>query len=341
MPDQTLSLLSSLPGTVRIGPVRAVPAQLQAFGVEPRQVLSEVGLSPQVFASPDNRIPYTTLGQLFDACVRHTGCGHFGLLVGERFELGCLGILGEQMRNAPSVGVALSSLIRHLQVQDRGAAPMLIEVSPSLSLLGYGVYHHNLALTKPIHDAAMAMAYRLLRELCGTTWQPHLVQFNCALPEDVQVWRRLFGCTPYFDREPPGVLFDSSWLQHSIADADPRLYARADASLEKALSGMGLGERVERILLHLLPSGQASAASVAFELGISERSLRRHLEAEGCKLQQLISQTRYEMARQLLRSTRLPITAIAAALQYEDVTAFSRAFKHRSGVSPLRWRRLQ
>jgi AraC-like DNA-binding protein len=42
--------------------------------------------------------------------------------------------------------------------------------------------------------------------------------------------------------------------------------------------------------------------------------------------ERLINQTRYELARQLLQNTDLPVSGIAAALQYANPNAFSRAF---------------
>lgn len=332
------SPIPSLPGHLRIAPLLDIPELLLSFGVSPDPLFKEVGLALRVFGNPDNRIDYAALARLLDACVRHTGCAHFGLLVGECFALSRLGIVGELLRNAPNVGAALGGLARHLQVHDRGAAPVLIDVSPSQCLLGYSVYHHDLFDTAQIQDTALAMACRLLRELCGPAWQARRVNFSRARPAAIQAYRGLFGCKLQFDAQMPGVIFDRRWLDQPIAAADPAVFARISATLEAARIDMGLGEQVERILLHLLPAGQASAASISRELGISERTLRRRLEAEGSKLQQLISQTRYEMARQLLLCTHLPVAGIAASLQYDDANAFSRAFKRWAGISPLRWR---
>jgi len=40
----------------------------------------------------------------------------------------------------------------------------------------------------------------------------------------------------------------------------------------------------------------------------------------------------------LLRNTQLPVTHIAAALQYADANAFSRAFRQWTGRTPSAWR---
>ncbi|NCC28537.1 MAG: AraC family transcriptional regulator, partial [Gammaproteobacteria bacterium] len=49
-------------------------------------------------------------------------------------------------------------------------------------------------------------------------------------------------------------------------------------------------------------------------------------------------QTRYEIACQLLRDTRLATQDVASALGYADVTAFARAFRCWSETTPAAWR---
>lgn len=168
-------------------------------------------------------------------------------------------------------------------------------------------------------------------------WQARRVNFSRARPAAIQAYRGLFGCKLQFDAQMPGVIFDRRWLDQPIAAADPAVFARISATLEAARIDMGLGEQVERILLHLLPAGQASAASISRELGISERTLRRRLEAEGSKLQQLISQTRYEMARQLLLCTHLPVAGLPHPCNTMTPMPFPR-LQRWAGISLLRWR---
>jgi AraC-like DNA-binding protein len=85
-------------------------------------------------------------------------------------------------------------------------------------------------------------------------------------------------------------------------------------------------------------SGTSSAESVALLFGIHERTLRKRLATEGTSLQQLVSQTRYELAKQLLENTQLPISEIASALHFADAAVFSRAFRNWSKTSPSDWR---
>jgi AraC-like DNA-binding protein len=77
---------------------------------------------------------------------------------------------------------------------------------------------------------------------------------------------------------------------------------------------------------------------VARLFGISERTLRQKLQAEGTSMQRLLAQTRFELARHLLLNTRQPMSLIAAALCYADSAVFSRAFHAWAGMGPKAWR---
>jgi len=86
-------------------------------------------------------------------------------------------------------------------------------------------------------------------------------------------------------------------------------------------------------------SGHSDARGIAELFSVSERSLRRRLADEGSSLQALVAEVRLTIARQLLEETRMPISEIAAALDYADLTAFSRAFRGWTGKPPGEWRR--
>jgi len=52
-----------------------------------------------------------------------------------------------------------------------------------------------------------------------------------------------------------------------------------------------------------------------------------------------LSEIRFEIARQLLGDTKVPLGQIAAALGYTEAGAFTRAFRRWSGQTPGAWRK--
>ena len=327
-------------GEVRIGPVAAIPDVLIRLGVTSSLPFVRAGVPLSTFKNPENRIAFEALGRLFSECSTLTGCGHFGLLVGERFELNGLGAIGYLMRNSTTVGEALRALLLHLYLHDRGAVPILINLDESYVLLGYSIYRHGTPGTAHLYDVAITIGYRALKEICGATWKPLRVQFSHVRPKDPRPYRRLFGPNVRFDAEVSGIVFAASWLDHAIAGADPSLRELVMQAIDQtgANSSMSFADVVRGALHQMVLSGTASAGNVALLFGMHERTLRKRLTAERTSLQQLVSQTRFELAKQLLENTKLPLSEIASALRYADAAAFSRAFRSWSKSSPREWR---
>jgi AraC-like DNA-binding protein len=331
------------PGDLRVAPILAIPDILTELGISPQRAFGQAGVDPRLFHDPENRIQFEAVGRLFETCVVLTGCHHFGLLVGERFDLKDLGPLGYLMRNSATAGDAIRSLLLHLHLYDRGAAPLLLAPDPSYVVLGYSVYRNDTPAVDQILDTAIAIGYRILTELCGPGWKASRVQFSHGRPLSSAPYRRLFRSDVNFDTEVSGLVFPASWLEKPIEGADATLHDFiAKAIWEAEANGpMSFADRVEGVLPQMLLSGEATAEAVARLFAIHERTLRRRLEREGKNLQQLINQTRFELAKQLLQNTNLSVSAIAISLRYDDPNAFSRAFRNWAKVSPTQWRTRQ
>ncbi len=328
-------------GALRVGPVLAIPAVLADLGVAPERVFRLAGVDLQLFQDPENRVPLESIGRLFEVCVALTGCRHFGLLVGERFDLNAFGAIGDLMRHSATVGDALRDLLLHLHLHDRGGAPLLLGPDAGSVVLGYSIYHEQrIPAAAQIHATATTVAYRILRELCGPAFEPLVVRFAYDRPGDAAEYRRLYQSAVAFDAATSGVTFASSWLSHSLQGADPRRH-RELAQAIRAAAGtrpISFAERLEGVINQALLGGTASEPDVARRLAIHERTMRRRLRAEGTSFRKLVNETRFELACQLLRNRRLPVTEIAAVLQYADPNAFSRAFRTWSNRSPKDWR---
>ena len=68
------------------------------------------------------------------------------------------------------------------------------------------------------------------------------------------------------------------------------------------------------------------------------RTLHRHLRTEGLAFRQVADEIRFEIACELLENTDMALSQVAAALQYSELSAFTRAFRRWSGQTPSAWR---
>lgn len=330
-------------GDVRVGPLMAIPVLLAERGIDPARLLERVGLDADLFDDPEHRVSFAALGSLLQTCVEVTHCSHFGLLIGQRFRLDALGILGQLIRNAPTVRDALRMAALHLQIHDRGAISLSIDAGDGQSLLGYTLFAGRTPAAEQILDGAIAMQFLLLRDLCGPSWSPGVIQLSHKRPAKPAPLKRFFGVPIAFDAQLSGIAFESRWLDHTIAGADPDAFAAITRTIQAdpSQSMSSFVAQVRRSLHSMIFTGSATSANVARLFDLQERTLRRRLRVDGATVRGLIGEARRELAHHLLRVTDLPVSEVAAVLGYSDGTVFSRAFRTWSNSSPHEWRAIQ
>lgn len=83
---------------------------------------------------------------------------------------------------------------------------------------------------------------------------------------------------------------------------------------------------------------QADMKAVARALGLSVRSLRRRLAAEGASYGEVANAALATVAKHLLREKQHSIQETAFELGFSDASAFHRAFKRWTGTTPSAYR---
>jgi AraC-like DNA-binding protein len=323
--------------TVRVGPL-AIPRVLRDLGEDPNAVLDGVGIDPRLFDNPDNLIAFTTACRLLGACVARTGCRHFGLLVGQQSGPSSLGPLGLLMMHSTTVGEALGNLVSYLHTHDRGGTTTL-SVQGKVASLGYAIYEPGAESTDQVADLAIALACNIMRSLCDPSWVATKVLLAHERPADVGPYERHFRAPVRFDAEQNALVFPARWLMQPLPDASPdlrRLLQNQVAGLDSAY-GASFAAKVRRTLRATVIRGACSVESIAQMFGMQRRTLSRRLRAESTTFEALLDEVRFEVARQLLGDTNLPVRAVAEMLGYADA-AFTRAFRRWSGTTPARWR---
>ncbi|MDF5982204.1 helix-turn-helix transcriptional regulator [Pseudomonas aeruginosa] len=77
---------------------------------------------------------------------------------------------------------------------------------------------------------------------------------------------------------------------------------------------------------------------MAQALHLSQRTLQRRLQEEGTSYQQLLDDTRRDMAEQYLQQPGLTLLEVAYLLGFADPSNFFRAFRRWFGCTPNEYR---
>ncbi|MFE8072224.1 AraC family transcriptional regulator ligand-binding domain-containing protein [Marinobacteraceae bacterium S3BR75-40.1] len=118
-----------------------------------------------------------------------------------------------------------------------------------------------------------------------------------------------------------------------------------DAGLSYFLAGMRSREEIKsddvhevvtQVREHVLnfPGRQSTLERTAQTLGMSARSLRRHLGMAGYSFREIRNEIRETFATRFLTDTSLPLDAIASKLGFSDQASFTRAYRAWTGSTP-------
>ena len=136
---------------------------------------------------------------------------------------------------------------------------------------------------------------------------------------------------------------DTGWISSAMLGADSYLHELLVGYCEQALAHRDrpvetLRTQVENAITPLLPHGRARVEAVARTLGMSQRTLARRLSAEGLTFMEVIDSMRTDLALHYLRNATLSVSQVAWLLGFQEVGAFTNAFKRWAGLSPSRFR---
>jgi AraC-like DNA-binding protein len=327
---------------VRLGATVGLVPVLQGLGADPAQLLAEAGADVSLFDNRDNWVSYRARNHWVAHCVERTGCRHLGLLIGQRNNLGSLGLIGLLAKYSPDVEGALRSLVHYFHLHAQGAVPTF-HTDGALAALGYETYVPDAEANDQIVDAALATEFNALRALCGPDFNATEIRFAHREPGNLRPFREFFRAPLRFDDEENAVVFHASWLQHRLSSDDPdlrRLLQKQVESLELQF-GDDFPEQVRSLLRTALVTGHGGAEQIADMLAMHSRTLHRRLAASGTNFRALVDEGRYAIACQLLAETDSDVSHVAGVLDYADPSAFTRAFRRWSGTTPAAWRQEQ
>jgi len=207
---------------------------------------------------------------------------------------------------------------------------------------GGGNESWTLTVAPPLPRASVEFAVATLivtgRLVTGRDEAPKEVLFAHAAPADTREHARVLRCKVTWGAPRTALVFDTELLERPFSHASPVLSATLEQHAERLLAELSTSRtyatRVREHLIAALQAGETSAEHVARRLRASERTLRRRLQDEGATFSDLLADVRRELALRYLDDPALSVDEIAFLLGFSTGSAFRRAFRRWTGVTP-------
>ncbi len=314
---------------------------IEDYGGDVERIFGNAGIAPETIHNPITNLSLGAFCGLFEEAARQTRHDNFGLWFGHQFKPRDLGMWGYVAVCSPTVGSALENLIDHFQYHQQGSTMRLSEAD-SLMRLEYQIFDGRILERRQDAELSLGMFFNVFRECYGAAWAPEEVHFEHPKPLDWKEHERAFDAPVYFNQPTNALLFRREALAGRMPNSDRRLLSLVQTCLTalglNQLAPQSLIDRLRNQVRVKLPEGYPALETIAEELGQPVSAVQRTLSFEGLTYKDLVETTRQDLAQLYLKQVHMPLSEIAFLLGYSELSAFSRAFRRWTGVSPRDYR---
>ena len=307
----------------------------QETGADVDTLLRKAGLSRTQIEDPHVRISVRSQVVFVDLVAKALGDDLLGFHLAQNFDLRMIGLLYYVLASSETLGEALGRAARYSSIVHEGFRATVREGNEIYVVLeSVGVPRR---LNRHQIEFWSVTFIRACREITKRRLTADHVRF--VHRRTTSEMSGFFGGDVEFGADIDEATFSRSILEIAVASADPYLNSLLikqyeDVLVHRKLNRNPFALTVENAIVPLLPHGKANAKDVARKLGMTRRTLARHLAAEGLTFVKILQELRLDLAKRDLADRDLSITQIAWLLGYRDVSVFSNAFKRWTGMTP-------
>ncbi|MGH8493959.1 MAG: AraC family transcriptional regulator ligand-binding domain-containing protein [Moraxellaceae bacterium] len=181
---------------------------------------------------------------------------------------------------------------------------------------------------------------RFLRDVSDNGFLPLQIHFCHTEGASPEYYQQIYGCPVLLGQAQTRLYFDAALLGHESWQADISLQGQHEKIAEEKLEEVGRQElvhQVRRVISQTLEGGDFGIDAIAARLCMTRRRLQLELAAVETSYNDILEDYRRDLAERLLQTTQ-SIEDIAYLVGFSDPSAFYRAFRRWTGMTPLRYR---
>ncbi|WP_339461990.1 AraC family transcriptional regulator [Pseudomonas sp. EA_105y_Pfl2_R69] len=313
---------------------------LEMGGVDCRAIFPELGLDYAALEDPDARFPQDGMTRLWQRAVELSGDPAIGLNMAKVVRPASFHVVGYALMSSRTLKEGFARLVRYQRIIGEGA-----DLSFRPQRNGYeltlAIHGDRLPAARQSCEASLAYALAFCRWMTGKPIRPQRVLFQGDPPADLQPFEQVFQGPLQFNADHYGLLFERADMDMPLPTANEslaQLHDRFAGDYLARFSESRVTHLTRQVLCRLLPQGEPRREVVAQALHLSQRTLQRRLQEEGSSFQQLLDDTRRELAQQYLAQPALSLLEVAYLLGFADPSNFFRAFRRWFGLTPGEYR---
>ena len=316
---------------------------VEDMGLDRDIVIKELGVDIPRRPNPKTRYSLELFDDLLSIAARELNNPHLAISVGEKFRIATFTDLGnilafcKDIEEAAYINKRYSSLVHTLGVphvrqenlQGRPKDTFIWE--PNFPKSEYQKFYKAT-------EFVISNYYTSLNWLAWGFGRGVVeVHFAHAPSAAIDIYDELVGCKVRFGMDCYRLIMADNIMNRPLPTANAHqlniLKAKQDAILNAFNEANNLITRVEGEILNIIRDQRPKIETIASNLGMSERTMKRHLKAESMTYREILETVKRRMCDELL-DDGIGLAQIAQTLWYSDQAAFTRAYKKWHGVTP-------
>jgi AraC-like DNA-binding protein len=315
---------------------------MKARGHAAEDVLAGSGIRPEMLSDAGFLMDIDQSRRVVANMMALTGDQGIGLDIGNQTEMVDLGLVGYLMLSAQSAREAthywinycnaLIGMLMELRLEERAPDDWSLTISETVPL----GFIYNFCV-----EEQLVMICKLGGELAAVTPVIKQLELSYPAPSHHALYQRYFKGPIKFNARCTRITLCCPRLDQALRGNDKEFSEMCARQCELLMRQIGQqSPLVSKIKTMLMRSrgNTPDIETVARNLNLSARTLRRHLHDEGFNYQQLTNEFRADMAKEYLQSVSITTKEIAYLLGFKDTNSFRRAFKLWTGKTVQEYR---
>jgi AraC-like DNA-binding protein len=316
---------------------------LELHGIDADGFVRDGGYDPAVFRDSAARLRSSAADIAARAAAARIADPAFALRAARCWHPSDLGALGYAWLASSTLRTALQRLERYGRILGEKARFRLESADKGLRLV-FDSRRRDAIVAALGTDYALAIVMDMCRMNFGASLRPLSVTLCRARPADPAAWDKFFGQQVRFGAGRDSVLLSRRDADAALPVSNRQIAGTLDAILAKQLADLdrsNVAARCKAELLERLASGDTPDVDIAKSLNMSRRTLQRKLAEADLTYQQLVDDTRRDLALRYIEDPARSITEITFLLGFSGQSAFTRAFRRWTGSAPSDYRARQ
>lgn len=313
---------------------------LEMHGLDAPALLREAGIDPASMRDSTARLSSSAWDKALAKAAAVVPDPAFALRAARCWHPSHLGALGHAWLASSTLRTGLQRLERYGRILGERPQFKLANAGGGLRFT-YDHRRRDPSLQVIGADFALSLIVDMCRMNYGASLRPVEVRLSRAKPGDPEPWKHHYGCPVHFGAGEDSFLLSLRVADEILPTANRQLAGTLDSVLTGQLAALdrnNIPARCKVELLEQLTSGEISEGGMAKALHMSRRTLQRKLADAKLSYQKLVDDTRRELALRYLEDPQKSITDITFLLGFSGQSAFTRAFRRWTGVSPSTYR---